>query len=99
MAEFTVRVWRRTRPLVGDPTRIQSLERDEVSLEAASLKDALEKVVEAEYKEGGKRLRIYAQIERPEGGHLGIGDYTLCELAFKEDEARRTKTGTETEKK
>jgi len=84
---------------VGDPTRIQGLERDEVSLEAASLKDALEKVVEAEHKEGGKRLRVYAQIERPGGGHLGTGDYTLCGLASKDDEARRTKTATETEKK
>lgn len=89
MAEHTVRVWRRTRPQKGDPTRIIGLERDTVTLEAPSLKSALEQVVDAEYKEGGDRLRVYAQIERPGGGHLGIGDYTLCELAFKEDEERR----------
>jgi hypothetical protein len=60
MAEHTVRVWRRTRPLTGDPTRVIGLER--------------------------------------EGGHLGIGDYTLCELAFAEDEKRRAEQSGDIEK-
>lgn len=98
MAEHTVRVWRRTRPLVGDPTKVIGLERDEITLEAPSLKSALEQVVDAEYKEGGERLRVYAQIERPGGGHLGIGDYTLCELAFREDEERRATESGDSEK-
>lgn len=98
MAEHKVRVWRRTKPLVGDPTRIVGLERDEISLEAPSLKSALDQVVDAEYKEGGNRLRIYAQIERPGGGHLGIGDYTLCELAFSEDKERQERKSSENEK-
>lgn len=98
MAEHTVRVWRRTSPLVGDPTRVIGLEHDEITLEAPSLKSALEQVVDAEYKEGGERLRVYAQIERPGGGHLGIGDYTLCELAFREDEERRATESGDSEK-
>jgi len=98
MAEHTVRVWRRTRPVAGDPTRVVGLERDEITLEAPSLKSALEQVVDTEYKEGGNRLRVYAQIERPEGGHLGIGDYTLCELAFAEDEKRRAEQSGDIEK-
>lgn len=98
MAERTVRVWRRTRPLVGDPNRVIGLEHDEITLEAPSLKSALEQVIDAEYKEGGNRLRVYAQIERPGGGHLGIGDYTLCELAFREDEERRVIESGDSEK-
>lgn len=98
MAEHTVRVWRRTRPLAGDPTKVIGLEHDEITLEAPSLKSALEQVVDAEYKEGGERLRVYAQIERPGGGHLGIGDYTLCELAFREDEERRATESGDSEK-
>lgn len=98
MAEHTVRVWRRTRPLVGDPTRIIGLERDRITLEAPNLKSALDQVVDAEYKEGDKRVRVYAQIERPEGGHLGIGDYTLCELAFKEDQEHLTDESGDSEK-
>lgn len=92
MAEFKVRVWRRTEPLTGDKTRIRNLEHDEVSVEAANRDSALNQVLAAERETHGKRVRIYVRIDTPGGGHYGVGDYTLIELAYREDQ------GTENEK-
>lgn len=87
MAEFKVRIWRRTEPRVGDKTRIVGLEHDEVSVEAPNRDSALNQVMDAE-RSCGKRIRLYVRIDTPNGGHYGIGDYTLIELANKEDRER-----------
>lgn len=84
MAEFKVKIWRRTEPLFGDKTKIKNLERDEVSLEAPNQGSALRQVMDAERKENGSRVRIYVRIDTPGDGHEGQGDYTLCELAYQE---------------
>lgn len=90
MAEYKVRIWRRTVPLVGPKTAVKNLERDEVSVEARSADRALQDVMDAERAEGGNRLRMYVRIDSSNGsGHYGQGDYILCELAYKDDEERR----------
>jgi hypothetical protein len=98
MAEYRVRIWRRTEPLTGDKTRIKNLEHDEVSLEASSRKSALNQVFETERAANTKRVRLYVRVETPSGGHEGIGDYTLIELAHREDEERRAAEHGEIEK-
>lgn len=90
MAEYKVRIWRRREPLLGPKNTLGKIERDEVSVEASSADRALRDVLNAEYAEGGKRLRVYVRIDSPNGtGHYGEGDYTLCNVAYEDDEERR----------
>jgi hypothetical protein len=84
MAEYTVRVMRRTAPLLGDKMRVRKLEHDEVTVEATDEDDALAKVIKAEYEEGGSRLRVYVEVDVASGGSRGRGDYALMEVRDEE---------------
>lgn len=84
MAEYTVRVMRRKAPLLGDKKRIKELEHDEVTVEAADENSALDKVIAAEYAEGGRRLRVYVEVDMATGGSRGFGDYALMQVRDEE---------------
>lgn len=86
MAEYTVRVMRRKAPLLGDKKRVRNLEHDEVTVEADDENSALDKVIKAEYAEGGKRLRVYVEVDMASGGSRGFGDYALMNVR---DEGRQ----------
>lgn len=89
MAEYAVRIWRRTEPLLGSRARIKNLERDEVSVEAPNPDSALGRVYRAECAEYGKRVRICVRVDTPEGDSYGLGDLVLIELANTESEESR----------
>lgn len=86
MAEYKVRIWRRTAPLLGNPMKIKRLERDNITVEATDEDAALCQVARAEYEEGGRRLRVYVEVDSANGGTRGWGDYALMDVR---DEERR----------
>jgi len=85
MSEFKVKIWRRKRPILGNPTRIKNLEHDEVSLEARDADSALKMAIDAEYASGGRALRVYVRVELPDGRSQGLGDFALMDQAIKEE--------------
>lgn len=89
MAEFKVKIWRRTAHRFALlKIKDGDVETDEVSVEASDEDAALDQVIKAEYAENtNKRLRVYVQIDMGSRGK-GRGDYALMNMVTDEETKR-----------